>query len=251
MKRRLVVFLNVAWAALAWHSAALAQPVNPVVRFDTTLGSFRVELFETEAPLTVANFLNYVTAGRYQNSFVHRSMPGFVIQGGGHTYPSDVQGVVPVTPFAPVVDEPGIPNTRGTIAMARSALPNSATSQWYINLADNSALLGSQGFTVFGQVLGNGMAAVDDIAGLPRVNAGTPFGELPVRNYTSGPILKSNLVIVGIQVVPEPASVSLIAIGLIGLSRFRQKHCGEFEEDLVTDDAVGPRLPPAARDRQA
>lgn len=224
MKRMLVVFLSALCAALAMHSTAKALPTeNPVVRFDTPLGSFRVELFETEAPLTVANFLNYVASGRYQDSFVHRSVPGFIIQGGGHTFPSDAQGVVPVTPFAPVVDEPGISNTRGTIAMARGPLPNSATSQWFFNLTDNSDSLDSQGFAVFGQVLSDGMAVVDKIAELPRVNAGSPFGELPVRDFTSGSIMKSNLVIVGIQVVPEPASVSLVAAGLMALARRRRR----------------------------
>lgn len=222
MKRRFAVVLCSAVAALAAHAAAWAQlPGNPVVRFDTSLGSFHVELFQAQAPATVANFLNYVSAGRYQDSFIHRSVPGFVIQGGGYVFPSDAAGLAPVAAFAPIVDEPGIPNTRGTIAMARNSFPNSATSQWYFNLTDNSAHLDPQGFAVFGQVLGNGMAAVDAIAGLPRVNAGVPFNELPVRNFVGGSIMKSNLVTVGIQVVPEPAGAVLTTVGVIAVLRRR------------------------------
>ncbi len=112
-----------------------------------------IDLFEEETPETVANFLNYVNDGDYANTFIHRSVAGFVIQGGGFTFIDGERQSVPTDP--PVVNEPGISNLRGTIAMAKlSGDPNSATSQWFINLADNAENLDGQngGFTVFGQV---------------------------------------------------------------------------------------------------
>jgi cyclophilin family peptidyl-prolyl cis-trans isomerase len=101
-----------------------------------------------------------------------------------------------VTAFAAITNEPGISNTRGTIAMAKLPDdPNSATSQWYINLADNLSLdTDNGGFTVFGRVLGDGMTIADAIADLPRFNFGTPFDTLPLRDYTSGLPTPANLV---------------------------------------------------------
>ncbi|HEX6961255.1 MAG TPA: peptidylprolyl isomerase, partial [Lacipirellula sp.] len=125
------------------------------------------------------------------------SVPGFVVQGGGFKYPSDAVGVQQVPQDPPAPNEPGISNLRGTIAMAKlGGDPNSATNQWFFNLADNSENLDNQngGFTAFGRVVGNGMSVVDAIAALPRVNAGSPFDTLPVRNWSGGTILKQHLV---------------------------------------------------------
>jgi peptidyl-prolyl cis-trans isomerase A (cyclophilin A) len=122
----------------------------------------------------------------YTNSVIHRSVPGFVIQGGGFTF--DMATPLNQVPaFAPVVNEPEFANVRGTIAMAKlGGDPNSATSQWFFNLADNTANLDGQngGFTVFGEVVGNGMDVVDAIAALPRFNFGGATNELPLRNYS-------------------------------------------------------------------
>jgi len=141
----------------------LAQ--NPVVSIETPLGTFQVELFEDVAPNTVANFLAYVDSGRYVNSFVHRSSPDFVIQGGGFTF-NGLQ-VLSVEVDDPIENEFSRSNVRGTISMAKnSGDPDSATSQWFINLADNndpdSNDLDNQngGFTVFGEVIGDGMKLV-------------------------------------------------------------------------------------------
>ena len=154
-----------------------------LVTLQTPFGDVDIELYDEQAPLTVANFLNYVIDGDYQNSFVHRSVPGFAIQGGGYTY---VNGFIDYVPTDdPVVNESGISNQRGTIAMARTSDPDSATSQWFINLADNSDTLDSSsgGYTVFGEVLGDGMDIIDQIAGLDVWAFNDPFGELPLIDY--------------------------------------------------------------------
>jgi peptidyl-prolyl cis-trans isomerase A (cyclophilin A) len=220
-----LVFLGVA----AIGTCAKATPPDTIVQFDTTLGSFQVELFNSATPVTVTNFLSYVSASRYQDSFIHRSIPGFVIQGGGYAYPANSTQAVPIPSFPPIVNEHGIHNTRGTIAMATAGgFPNSATSQWFFNLADNSANLDFQngGFTVFGQVLGSGMNIVDAIAAVPIVNAGSPFDTLPVINFNGTTIQRSNLVFVNdVKVVPEPAAALLCAVGcaLIGAYGARRK----------------------------
>ncbi len=160
---------------------------NTVVRCASNLGEIDLQLFDAEKPKTVANFLSYVNSGAFKKSFIHRSVPGFVVQGGGFFL--DGTSLKPVPARAPVVNEPGISNLRGTVAMAKlGGDPNSATNQWFISLANNSANLDAQngGFTVFGEVLGNGMNVVDAIAALKIYNAtaqiGGAFTDLPLRN---------------------------------------------------------------------
>ena len=195
-------------AAVALQDAPAAATI---VRFDTSLGSVDVRLYDTATPLSVENFLDYVAAGVYADSIVHRSVPGFVVQGGGYYFPPGGSGLDYIPEFASVPNEPGISNLRGTIAYAKlGGDPNSATSEWFFNLEDNSANLDYQngGFTVFGRVLGDGMDVVDAIAALGVVIWG-PFDELPVldvdavveRNY----LLASDLVFVnGISVRTLP-----------------------------------------------
>ncbi|QDT75782.1 peptidylprolyl isomerase [Lacipirellula limnantheis] len=177
-----------------------------VVRFNSVLGNIDVRLYNTATPLSTANFLNYATGGDWVDTFIHRSVPGFIVQGGGFTFPTGATSPLSVPQDPPVLNEPGISNLRGTIAFAKIGPPagqqptpttiNSATNQWFFNLADNSGNLDSQngGFTVFGRVVGNGMTVADAIAALPRVNAGSPFDTLPVRNFSGGNITKANLV---------------------------------------------------------
>jgi len=203
-----------------------------IVRMETTLGTIDIELYDDQAPKTVANFLHYAGRNYYTlNGFIHRhatinSSGVSVIQGGGYTY-----GINPITqqPFffhipqdPPIQNEfsPLRSNVRGTIAMAKLAgNPDSATSEWFINLADNSVVLdntnNSGGFTVFGRVLDPGMNVVDDIANLaiqpsylPMSNGSTQlFNELPVINYdpVAGP-QSGNLVMV--TRIPNVASTS-------------------------------------------
>ncbi len=172
------------------------------VNVNTVAGAMNFTLDGAAAPQTVANFLSYVNGGRYYQAdpnaggaiaslMFHRSVAGFVIQAGGFiaTAASNGTDLVPtaVLTLAPVPNEPLISNTRGTIAMAKlGGDPNSATSQWFINLADNSANLDNQngGFTAFGHVAAGGMAVADAIAAFPRFNFGGAFTDLPVRNYT-------------------------------------------------------------------
>ncbi|MCX6973824.1 MAG: peptidylprolyl isomerase, partial [Verrucomicrobia bacterium] len=171
------LFIVLSWSLLLVDGLF----ANSVVRFSSNVGEIDIELFDTEKPLTVANFLFYVNAGRYNQSFIHRSVPGFVIQGGG--FGLNGTAILPLTPAAEVLNEPGISNLRGTIAMAKlGSSPHSATSQWFINLADNSQNLDAQngGFTVFGRVLGNGMAVADRVASLKTQNLGGALNELPL-----------------------------------------------------------------------
>jgi peptidyl-prolyl cis-trans isomerase A (cyclophilin A) len=175
-------------ASLLGCGLLLAEPAAAtIVQVQTVLGDFQINLFDKATPKTVTNFLAYVNANAYTNNVVHRSEPGFVIQGGGFSY----QGALPLVAIAEnakVANEPVYSNVRGTIAMAKIASdPNSATNQWFISLADNSANLDTQngGFTVFGQVTGGGMAVVDAIAALNRFNMGGNFTAIPLRNFTS------------------------------------------------------------------
>ena len=160
------------------------------VRIETTLGFVDVELFDDGAPVTVANFMNYVNDGDYDNSFFHRSVPGFVLQGGGFTFQNNLYDNVPAD--APIVNEfdPSRSNLRGTLAMAKTAAgPDTATSQWFFNLSNNSANLDTQngGFTVFGRVLGDGMDVVDAISALPTYDITgihPAFTDVPLNGYT-------------------------------------------------------------------
>ena len=184
-----LIVRNGLFLLLLWTLSVSALATNVIM--ETPLGDIEIELFDDVTPGTVANFLNYVDDGDYEGTFVHRSIPGFVIQGGGFTFEDGVAPPIPTDP--PIANEFNLSNVRGTIAMAKlGGNKDSATSQWFINLADNSGNLdGDDGqgggfFTVFGQVVGNGMAVADAIAALNRVNAGDPFAKLPVIDFAGG-----------------------------------------------------------------
>lgn len=183
--------------AIVWVNSVYAESR---VILQTPLGDVHIELFDDSTPQTVANFLNYVRDGDYEKSFIHRSIPGFVIQGGGYTFLEDTVHDIPTDP--PVINEPGHSNVRGTIAMAKlGGDPDSATSQWYINLTDNSDPLDADngGYTVFGQVIGDGMDIIDDLAELEVWNAGSPFENLPLIDYPgSGTLAEEHLVMTNI-----------------------------------------------------
>jgi cyclophilin family peptidyl-prolyl cis-trans isomerase len=209
-------------------TAAFSDPdasnaVQMSVLLPASTGFFNIALDGQHKPITVANFLNYVNSGRYfmtdptthglASSFIHRSVSNFVVQGGGFigtvnpAQPPYAQPT-PVPTFSPIHNEPGISNKIGTIAMAKlDGQPNSATSQWFVNLANNGgppANLDTTngGFTVFGHVTGVGMTIVNAIAAVPIFNLGSPFNSLPLRNYTGGFIRVTNLVsIAGITVI--------------------------------------------------
>lgn len=184
-----------------------ADITNTRVRFDTSAGAINVELFDQQAPKTVANFLNYATDGDYADSIFHRSakLTGgvpFVLQGGGFTFETGrPPTIVPVPQDPAVQNEPDATNRsnlRGTIAMAKlGGDPNSATNQFFFNLGNNSANLDTQngGFTVFGKVVAPAdQAVVDQLAAIPTQNQSSAadlpaaqrgaFSEIPLTNYT-------------------------------------------------------------------
>ena len=166
------------------------------------VGDLDVTLLPESAPQTVENFMNYVNKGAYNGTIFHRSVPGFVIQGGGFKVEGD--RIVSIPADAPVQNEFNVSNTRGTVAMAKlEGNPNSATNQWFFNLSNsNAANLDAQngGFTVFGRVANAaGLALMDRIGALPRYN-----NEYPLYNYRSGPVLPEHLVTVhSIRVLPQ------------------------------------------------
>jgi peptidyl-prolyl cis-trans isomerase A (cyclophilin A) len=149
-----------------------------MVVLETNHGKITVETYPEASPVTVENFLSYVNAGFYNGTTLHRVVPGFVIQGGGFTRDLEKK-----TTRAPIANEAknGLQNKRGTLSMARTQDINSATSQFFINLQDNSSLdHGARdfGYAVFGKVV-DGMDVVDRIAAVRTDNQG-PFQNVPV-----------------------------------------------------------------------
>ncbi|HNU10291.1 MAG TPA: peptidylprolyl isomerase [Rubrivivax sp.] len=193
-----------------------AQAENTIVRVHTSLGPIDMQLLDDEAPRTVANFLAYVNGGDYESVFFHRSVHNFVIQAGGFRWMAGSANCCqPVTSRGKVQNEFAATrsNLRGTVAMAKvGSDPDSATSQWFVNLADNSANLDKQngGFTVFARVSEPSMAVVDRIAALTVVNAGSPYNELPVTGWKPlTPIERNNLVSIRrAEIVPPRAQLS-------------------------------------------
>ena len=161
---------------------------GPQVEFKTTLGNFVVELDDVKAPKTTANFLNYVKSGFYNGTIFHRVIDGFMIQGGGFTADLNQKST-----NAPVVSEAqnGLRNNRYTIAMARTSDPDSATSQFFINVNDNVALdfpnsMGN-GYTVFGKVI-SGTQTIDAIRKVSTMVAPAPrmgrMADVPSKTVT-------------------------------------------------------------------
>jgi cyclophilin family peptidyl-prolyl cis-trans isomerase len=153
-----------------------------MVRFETSHGEFTVELFAKEAPATVENFLRYVDEGFFAGTIFHRVIPGFMIQGGGLT--ADLGQKATHSPVRNEADN-GLKNSRGTLSMARTNDPHSATAQFFVNLADNAFLDASgrqAGYAVFGRV-SEGMEVIDRIA---AVGTGRRKGhdDVPLEDVT-------------------------------------------------------------------
>ncbi|MBM4107913.1 MAG: hypothetical protein FJ255_03740 [Phycisphaerae bacterium] len=199
----------------------LENTLNSVVRLETNMGTIDVELFNAAAPITIANFLNYVTSGRLDETFFHRSVTNFVIQGGGFSYRGDrAQKLQSIELDPPIVrEETGRANLARTVAMARSSELNSATSQFFINLVDNPSLNTSGGgYTVFGRVVA-GWSVVQAIAGLDIENlVSNPFfagpqhgamGEVPVTSrFDPNDVQRGGLVqLVNAEVI-KPADIA-------------------------------------------
>jgi cyclophilin family peptidyl-prolyl cis-trans isomerase len=170
----------------------LPNVAGQIAQVDTVRGKFNIELLASDAPKTVTNFLNYVNRGAYTRSLFHRSVPGFIIQTGGFALPEGSNSITAIPADPTVQNEFKIPNTRGTLAMAKTAAgPNTATNQWFVNLSDNRSNLDNQngGFTVFARVLGTGMSVADNIAALPVFDASqalndATFNQLPLTTNT-------------------------------------------------------------------
>jgi cyclophilin family peptidyl-prolyl cis-trans isomerase len=154
-----------------------------VVLIETSMGNIKMELYPEKAPKSAENFLKYTKDGFFKDTIFHRVMPGFVIQGGGFT--KDMSQKTPT--YAPILLESqnGLKNSRGTVAMARTSQPNSATCQFYINLKDNlsldynPAVQGANGYAVFGKVI-EGLDVVDKIAAVATATSGN-YQNVPVE----------------------------------------------------------------------
>lgn len=185
---------------------------STIVEIQTSQGSIQVNLFDEATPKTVENFLAYVNDGAYVGAMFHRSLPGFVLQGGGFTFDGESTEAIPSNPA--VINEPVYSNLRGTIAMAKTGgNENSATNQWFFNLADNSANLDLQngGFTAFGQVVEADMATVDKIVAIQTCNAGAPFDNLPLVDFDcagNNSIATENLVIINQVVIVDSSETT-------------------------------------------
>ena len=160
----------VVLSAAATGTAALAA--DPQVDMKTSAGTIRIELYPAKAPKTVENFLQYVKDGHYDGTIFHRVIPGFMIQGGGMT--PDMAQKKTRAPV-PIESKNGLKNELGTVAMARTSDPNSATAQFFINVSNNGFLdypgQDGYGYTVFGKVVG-GMDVVNKIVSVPTGNQG-------------------------------------------------------------------------------
>lgn len=197
---------------------------NTIVRFDTNMGTFDVELYDNAAPLTVANFLSYVNAGAYDQTMIDRSDHALPLVQGGNF---DLTGQQ-IVAHAPVPLEAGLLNLRGTIGVARPNNPNSGTTAWYINETDNPYIDQPPGYAVFGHVIGSGMDVVDAIYGLPTYSFAPSLPNLPLRDYVPEDYnnavspLPHLVVVNSVMVVPEPSSLILATLG--GLAMLRTRH---------------------------
>jgi peptidyl-prolyl cis-trans isomerase B (cyclophilin B) len=162
------------------------QPTaNPRVLLSTSLGDITLELDSVNAPISAANLVDYVTSGHFDGTIFHRVIPGFMVQGGGFT--ADMVQK-PTRGSIPNEADNGCKNTRGTVAMARTSDPNSASSQFFINVADNGFLNHTAktpqgwGYAVFGRVV-EGLDVVDQIVSVPTGNQG-PHSDVPREPVT-------------------------------------------------------------------
>lgn len=163
-------------------SAAFAAEKNPVVVIETSMGNIKAELFADKAPISVKNFLEYAKSGYYKDTIFHRVIPNFMAQGGGLT--AELQPKPGDRP--PIKNEAGngLKNDRGTLAMARTGMVDSATSQFFINVVNNDYLNhrdetpGGFGYAVFGKVI-EGMDVVDKMVAAPQTRKNAVFQNVP------------------------------------------------------------------------
>jgi cyclophilin family peptidyl-prolyl cis-trans isomerase len=181
--------------ALFMLSAAAVTPgalaADPQVYMKTSFGTIRIELYPAKAPKTVENFLQYVRDGHYNGTIFHRVIPGFMVQGGGMTANMAQKQT---RPPIPIESKNGLKNDVGTIAMARTSDPNSASAQFFINVKNNDFLnypgQDGHGYTVFGKVV-DGMDVVNKIVGVPTGNSGMH------QNVPRTPVVIESATVVG------------------------------------------------------
>ena len=186
MPFRALVLAGACLLMIPGVASQVAAQGNPVVVMQTSMGDITIELFQDQAPISVENFLQYASDGYYEGTVFHRVIQQFMIQGGGMT--ADLS---PKRTRAPIKNEAtnGVTNARGTLAMARTNVVDSATSQFFINTVNNARSLDntgtdarSYGYAVFGRVT-DGMDVVDKIAAVPVGNQG-PHQNVPVEPVT-------------------------------------------------------------------
>lgn len=245
-----------------------------VVQFQTNLGEFSINLYDETVPNTVDNFLAYINDDRYDNTIIHRAAEGedvsgnryeFILQGGGYSVSSknfvwtNDSAPVDVETFSPVRNEPRYSNLRGTIAMAKTASsPHTATSQWFINLNDNSGNLDFQngGFTVFGEVESEDMTVIDAIAALQTLSSisglssslttqpSDVFADIPLQNMEASDtqITYDNMVVVYDVIILDKdessASDSAPTVSKNVYSILGRIGFADFEEGLDTDISI-------------
>lgn len=209
-KVRKILFLS----SVFWLTAPTANAAVPptLVELQTNVGTIAIQLDAAHAPVTVSNFVAYAASGFYKNVFFHRLVKGFVLQGGGYS----ITDGKPKTTLAPIINESnnGLSNLTGTIAMARTPDPNSATSQFFINLKDNTFLDYSgpgTGYAVFGSVTPATLPVVRAIENIAGNYSDLPF----LRDTTSSPAGLVNIDAVYTSVALNPAR-SITRILLIG-----------------------------------
>ncbi len=215
---------KISIAALTFASISVsATIVEFTVSNGTSIEKFKVNLHDETTPITVANFLQYVNNGDYNNTIIHRTVDNFVVQGGGAKF----EGTLPPTFFTTrpaIKNEPVFSNVLGTIAMAKGNAVDSATSQWFINLDNNSTdrpdgSVGQRldirngGFTVFGEIIENGMTTIDAIASVPRCNIKQPdtnhaFSALPMPDYSESDC--ANKLVPGVENFVTITSIDIV-----------------------------------------
>jgi peptidyl-prolyl cis-trans isomerase A (cyclophilin A) len=180
ISRRLAIGLT---TALLISTSAFAESA-PQVKFQTSLGDFTIEVYPDKAPKTVENFLQYVKDKFYNGTVFHRVIGNFMVQGGGFT--PDMQQKATREPI-PLEAKNGLKNDRGTIAMARTSNPNSATAQFFVNVVDNNGLNApapdGYGYTVFGKVTA-GMDTIDKIRAVPTGRQDVPATTVLINSAT-------------------------------------------------------------------
>jgi peptidyl-prolyl cis-trans isomerase A (cyclophilin A) len=179
MLKRILLIITLCLTAATAMATDPPAGKNPVVLMETSLGNVKLELFQKSAPVSVRNFLDYVNSGYYSGTIFHRVIPGFMVQGGGIT--ADLK---PKATKAPIKNEAdnGLKNDRGTLAMARAGDPDSATSQFFINVVNNGGLNRPSpdgfGYAVFGRVI-EGMDVIDKIVKTPQKQLNAVFQNVP------------------------------------------------------------------------